>query len=244
MFRKLFGNDVPLLKTVTLKKNGENGGYIRQACFSPDSKVLAIGSFKLGGGRYTTFWDVTRGKPLMTLEGVSASYIQFHPNGMMVALRGFNNIVQLWDVKTGALLKTLIAHTRHINCLKFSPDGVILVSGARDDGIDLWNIKSGELLKKLSTEGGVTSIDISADGLILLSGLWSGVIKLWDIKTGELLKALNGHRSNSVEFRNAVELVQFNPDAMGYKRRHFTRNPKNRYNTRWACTQRDNVVQP
>jgi WD40 repeat protein len=57
--------------------------------------------------------------------------------------------VQLWDVVTGAALRTLEGHSDSVYLVAFSPDGKQVVSGVDDTTVRLWDMATGAALQTL-----------------------------------------------------------------------------------------------
>lgn len=57
--------------------------------------------------------------------------------------------MKLWDVSTGASLKTFQGHYKAVRSVAFSPNAPMLVSSSEDETIKLWDIKTGECLKTM-----------------------------------------------------------------------------------------------
>jgi serine/threonine protein kinase/WD40 repeat protein/Tfp pilus assembly protein PilF len=51
-------------------------------------------------------WDVNTGKQTMTLKGETYNglVIAYHPNGELLASRGWHNVLRLWDTRTGRMV--------------------------------------------------------------------------------------------------------------------------------------------
>ena len=99
--------------------------------------------------------------------------------------------IKLWEVATGALIRTFEGHTDWINSVAFSADGRLVLSGSADRTIKLWDAATGALIR--SFEGhlaGVTSVAFSADGGRVLSGSVDGTVRIWNPETGQLLASL------------------------------------------------------
>ena len=70
--------------------------------------------------------------------------LAFSPDGKILLdpklnTLGWNAIIQLWDVNTGADWGTLSGHTKPIETLVFSHDGKTLASGSEDGTVLLWD---------------------------------------------------------------------------------------------------------
>ncbi|MDE0021737.1 MAG: WD40 repeat domain-containing protein [Candidatus Poribacteria bacterium] len=148
---------------------------IHALAFSPDSSTLASGSFDWS----ILLWDPYTGKRLKRLKGHESRVLclAFSPDGKTLAsgcisprketidwlrLKGergkimdlkhgdlSEETLRLWDVKTGAHLKTLDGHKMAVWSVAFSPDGKTLASGGADQTVRIWNVKTGELIKTL-----------------------------------------------------------------------------------------------
>ena len=64
--------------------------------------------------------------------------VAFSPDGKILATTSDDNNVMLWDVATGAELKTLEGHKEDVKQLAWSRDGKMLASGDEGGTIKLW----------------------------------------------------------------------------------------------------------
>lgn len=133
------GEDVLLWNVSTgklrLTLSGLRGYRGRVIAFSPDGKTVAISG--LGD---VELRDVSTGILRRKLGG-SATALCFSPDGRVLA-RGAaeDNLIGLWDVASGRLLRTLAAHRSSVLSLAFSPDGKTLASGSADNTVKLWDL--------------------------------------------------------------------------------------------------------
>ena len=183
----------------------EHADYVYSVGFSPDSKVLASGSWD----KTIKLREVNTGKLLNTLEGHS-NYIYsvaFSPDGKVLASGSGDKTIKLWEVSTGKLLNTLEGHGDSVYSVGFSPDGKALASGSGDKTIKLWEVGTGKLLNTLQGHANsIYSAGFSPDSKVLASGSADKTIKLWEVGTGKLLNTLQGHAGY-------VLSVAFSPDG-------------------------------
>src|SRR5688572_3133218 len=115
-------------------------------------------------------------KPVLILQTghtKSANAVAFDPDNRWLASGGKDNVIKLWDLATGNILRTLYGHTSNVNTLAVSPDGKLLASGSGNvnDKRDLWTF----------TQGGV------------VGGEDDTTVRVWNIQTGRELQVLRGH---------------------------------------------------
>jgi len=67
---------------------------------------------------------------LQTGHTRSANAVAFSPDNRWLASGGKDNVIKIWDLATGNVLRTLYGHTSNVNALAVSPDGKLLASGS------------------------------------------------------------------------------------------------------------------
>jgi WD40 repeat protein len=110
---------------------------------------------------------------LQTGHTKSANALAFSPDNRWLASGGKDNVIKIWDLANGNVLRTLYGHTSNVNSLAVSPDGTLLASGSGDinDERDLGTF----------TQGGV------------IGGAADNTVRIWSVQTGRQLQVLRGH---------------------------------------------------
>jgi WD40 repeat protein len=114
-------------------------------------------------------------KPELILQSghtKSANAVAFSPDNRWLASGGKDDVIKIWDLANGNVLRTLYGHTSNVNALAVSPDGKLLASGSGDinDERDLGSF----------TQGGVVGGEDNS-------------VRIWSVQTGQQLHVLRGH---------------------------------------------------
>lgn len=164
---------------------------------SSDGKLLADTI-----GKSVRLWDTQTGKHFMLKT--SKSWIDrflnwfnrdeiyalaFSHNKTTLAVAPENMEIQLWDLTTYQLIKTLKAHQHRVCQLEFSQDGTVLASGDTGGKIQIWELPSGRPLTTYEGDNSfVRSLAFTPDGkrLASISGNEyhknsGGTIFLWNV---------------------------------------------------------------
>ncbi len=148
---------------------------------------------------------------LQTGHTRSANAVAFSPDNRWLASGGKDNVIKIWDLTTGNVLRTLYGHTTNVNALAVSPDGNLLASGsgdindkrdlgtfqlggvvggAEDNTVRIWSVQTGQQLQVLRGHGlPVGAVAFSSDGRSLTS-VSGDAVKVSDVAAGTELRSL------------------------------------------------------
>ncbi|MGB7338119.1 MAG: protein kinase [Phototrophicaceae bacterium] len=158
--------------------------------FSPTGGLGLMALSSAQGEDRLVLVDIATGEIVQTFVGQATQGIDaiaYNPSGNLV-LTASDNILTLWDVQSGTVLRTLAAHTDVITAINWSDDGRFASSVSRDNNIRLWDITGAdEALRQIITietainRGKFPGFNSRGDRVI--AGVWVSLFN-WDAQTG------------------------------------------------------------
>jgi WD40 repeat protein len=122
---------------------------------------------------------------------------------------GYENTIELWDLRKGQMLATLKGHTGLITAIAISSDEKILASSSLDGTTKLWDLPNYRLASTLQT-GRASNLAFSPNGLVLASssrvhrwadGAFSPIgVQMWDIASRQRLYSLGDEPIREIAF--------------------------------------------
>jgi WD40 repeat protein len=175
--------------------------------WSPDGSRLITGNID----GTLELWDTSNRKNLAVWKGhapensgksgiwaLAVFAAAWSPDGRRIASTREDNIVQLWEAKTGKVLNVLLTNQGSANIVAWSPDGRLLAVTNDIGSVQLWDAQTGKnvaLLQGHPEAGWANAVTWSPDGSMLASTREEGTVQLWDAKLGKELAALQGHKT-------------------------------------------------
>jgi len=204
-------------KTYELVATLNNRLPVASLAFSPDSTVLASGSY----GGTINLWTVETKKLLRTINlKFVISSLAFSANNKILYSANASpagGTINLWGVEAGKLLRTFDINIEgFLQARAFSPDRRIFAAGSRTGTITLWDVETGKLLHTLQGHGNglwVYSVAFSPDGTTLAScSPDDNTIKLWDVNSGTLKLTISSIPGTG-NIVGQPEIVTFSPNG-------------------------------
>ncbi|MCE7986490.1 MAG: NACHT domain-containing protein [Caldilinea sp. CFX5] len=198
-------------------------GYVKAVksiAFSPDSRLLVSGS----DDQRVRLWDVGGGRCLQTWTGHTSFIwrVAVSPDGRLVAsasddhhiyLRDASNgqgqdcRVRMWDVASGALIRTWDAATQVVWAVAFSPNGEYLAFGGEPNRVRLWHLPSQQFHPALENETVVLrALAFSPDSTRLAAVGHDTILYVWQVGEVAPPLLLPGHQ-------HRIQSVAFSPDG-------------------------------
>ena len=159
---------------------GLNPGLNTVVAFSPDKKIIAIGTHRGG----ISLWRADTGEhPLYSTRAHAhdVTTLAFSPDGSLLASGSYDNTIRLWEAATGEQLALLTGHTNAlsitgsaaISTVSFSPNRTSsnfdttadwdLASASHDGTILLWNLAPylAQIPWDVNADGVVNILDLT-----------------------------------------------------------------------------------
>ncbi|MGV0104732.1 hypothetical protein NSTCB13_03421 [Nostoc sp. DSM 114160] len=210
------GTQEDILSFATHKNHADSSAGIRllsmsgidSFAISPDGHLLAC---SITNQRTILVCDLQTQQQLRTLKkphhSAHSHCLAITPNKQILVDANGSNRIDIWNLETGELIRTLKAHSQLVNSIAISPDGETLVSGDSNSTIKVWVLRTGEEKFTINAHSGsIYCVAISPDGQNLISSCRDSTIKVWDLQTGRGKAIFNGHTS-------AVRSVAISPDG-------------------------------
>lgn len=144
-----------LVRTLPVAGDAGHMNAVRSVAISPyGATVVASG----GDDGTIKVWRLSDGALLHTLAGHANGVrsVAITADGGTLVSGGGDNAVKMWDLATGAPVRTLpvpgrgdAGHTGGVRSVAISPDGGTVASGSADKTIKLWNLSTGALVRTL-----------------------------------------------------------------------------------------------
>src|SRR5262249_40561430 len=129
------------------------------------------------------------------------------PAGRLLAGGTSGGNVVIWDVATGAHLRTLDAHDGNVWGVAFSPDGKQMASVGKDKIVRVWETTTWKGLHTLrghTHPARLRCVVFAPDSQRVVSAGYDKTVRIWDAHTGLELVGLEGHT-------NFIAALAFHP---------------------------------
>jgi WD40 repeat protein len=106
--------------------------------------------------------DATLVREIQDAHSDTVFGVAFSPNGQLLASCGADRLMKVFDVATGALVRTFEGHTHHVLSVCWRADGRVLATGGADKVVKLWNVADGSQIQTIQGFGKeVTSLQFA-----------------------------------------------------------------------------------
>ncbi|KLU02048.1 High-affnity carbon uptake protein Hat/HatR [Rhodopirellula islandica] len=119
----------------------------------PSGKLLATGGGDPSRAGELMLWKVSDGSLIREIpnpHGDTVLCVRFSPDGKILATGGADQMIKLWDIESGSLIKTLEGHTHHVTSIAWNLNGRQLATASADASVKIWNIETGQATRTIT----------------------------------------------------------------------------------------------
>jgi WD40 repeat protein/tRNA A-37 threonylcarbamoyl transferase component Bud32 len=194
-----YGNQVwtwDLASGALLHVLASHNGYVMDAAFSPDDRLILSASFD----QRLKLWDATSGDSLRMFKGHTAGVrgVAF-VDGETAISCSMDGALRAWNVGTAACTRTYAGHTGGVRGLALSPNGHHVLSAGADGTLKAWGLRPTIETLAARENGIVTSLSCTPDGSMFVSGDTAGTIVLHDLATFRVLRTFRAEPLRSID---------------------------------------------
>jgi WD40 repeat protein len=193
------GRDVKVLYGKTFAFNS--------VCFSPENNLIITGC----SDGMVRIWQMSNLVEINEFNGKIDKVCSISPDGrLMLSVKNENNVIFIWDLVTGKVIKEFTGQSGSFSSICFSSDARTFISSNYRPIFLLWDIISGIVQKKFVPHSGpvnVEAIIFSPDDKFILSSLNNGMLHLWEVDSGRQIRALDSHGYNTICFSTNGSLI-------------------------------------
>ncbi|KAJ3121521.1 hypothetical protein HK098_003622 [Nowakowskiella sp. JEL0407] len=168
--------------------------------FSPDSKMLGIGSWS----GYVKLWSVPKCEHIKTLKGHKdkVSGLSFHPmsgkrdteEAVDIVSGDMLGGVNLWSLNKDTPIAKLEGHEARVAKVAFHPSGRYVGTTSFDTTWRLWDVNTQqELLLQKGHSREVFAIGFQCDGALVATAGMDAIGRIWDCRSGRSIMVFQGH---------------------------------------------------
>lgn len=165
-------------------------GLALSVAFSPDNATVI-------GARNSDVAVWPGQRPQINLRSevtTTVSAVAIAADGRTIASGRYGGPLQLWDLSSQQLLKTLSTDPVTVWSTAFSPKGSLLATGGSDNLVRLWNYAGDQSPRVLSGHSDIVrAVAFSPDGGALATGGVDKSVRIWDVANGRQVARLDGH---------------------------------------------------
>ncbi len=174
---------------------------------SSDGRIVVAGD----GQGYVQIWEArVGGKPFRHFEA-HAGRVQgcvLTADGQILVTVGDDRCLRIWDLATGACLRSFQGHTTGADSVALSADGRwALSAGGEDRRILLWDLTGEDAERTRLHVGAVQRLGICPASHLTVSAGEDEAIHVWDLESGQHLHGIQSAIARTVELSDTHGLA-------------------------------------
>ena len=164
--------------------------------FSPDGKLLAVGSGEPSRSGQVSIWNVEDGTRITNLNQPhddTVFALAFSPDGRFLASASADRMMKVFRVADGQFVRAFEGHTHHALDVVWRANGKQLATSGADKQIKIWDFSSGEQMRTIDGSGKeINAISFLGTGNQLVSVSGDRQIRIHNVDNGKQVRSFSG----------------------------------------------------
>lgn len=116
------------------------------------------------------------------------------PTNSWFATGGFDAVIKVWDLSSGALKMNLTGHKEAVRSIALSPSSPYMFSGSDDHAIKCWDLERNEVVREFfGHRSAVHCVAVHPTLDLVFSGGRDQTVRVWDVRTRACVHTMDGH---------------------------------------------------
>ena len=139
--------------------------------------------------------------------GQQITSLDMSANGSLLVSGDIFELVKIWRLPDGVMLRTLEGHSNVVENVALSPDDSLVASIDAGGTLKLWNVQDGTLRWSVTAEfSNLNLVRFAPDGLTIATSGGDKIVRLWRVADGAFIREMAGHSQ-------PVQGIDFSPDG-------------------------------
>lgn len=144
-------------------------------------------------------FDTSTWKQAVTIRGPRVRSLSFDPTAPRLVVGTYDGIASIWEVPSGARLRSLRNGGASVDAVAFSLDGILVATASRDGVEQVWEAASGSLRTQFNPHHDkVYAIEFSRDHALILSAGGDNAVVVSSVATGMPVARLEGAKARII----------------------------------------------
>jgi WD40 repeat protein len=170
-------------------------GRVSALDFSPDGRLLAMGSGAAARSGQVVLWDLVQRRIYrkdLRAHQDEVLAVEFSRDGRFLATAGADQMAKILGVEDGQEVGVLEGHTHHVLDVAWRANGLQIATASADKSIKIWDVRSAQQLRTIA--GGreeITGVAFLGLGNQLASSAGDGVLRIYNADDAAQMRAIS-----------------------------------------------------
>jgi groucho len=169
--------------------------FVRSCKLTNDGSTIIVG----GEASSLVIWELNDSSPRMkyriNIPSQACYGISISPDDNYFFSCYGDGSISAWDLSSGKLIRSFLAHSYGVSCMEVSPDGTKLITGGLDSHLRVWDIASGKEIGDYVFPSQIFSLGVCPGESWLAVGLENSLVEVLNLLNTACKYQLHLHES-------------------------------------------------